>query len=790
MISSHKLWVSVVLGFCFIFIVVGINVRKQGEIAWQITSDTHIGHLDNPLQLDWVIFDKNFLYFNTDSGQTVAANQATGKIQWLREMDSPSPFPPVLIDDTTVAVLTLQSEVFAFDTLSGQTKWFFEPPEYRQPDTQLLVDATSLYFADRSGVLHALDKKSGQERWQAQFQTVPSTAFQSESQPLIHFGLMSQSDTFLFINHSPEKALITVDKTTGQRIKKISQPKFYYRAPDRSATGQPIMSDQPVMAANPQQYRVNGRAFFLCHNQTSLCTTEASGLRHISVSDFARQQQRWAHFKKWWPKLAQPVTVTSTSKSVVTNQPFDLEFELNTTNSNNLWESVTTEVQFTQAEKKLTLQAYPISQSRWRVTTKLPNVGEWRWQLHVATPNQTYFAKGKITVTEATPPDTYSWSGLGFQDALLDRNSNDDYLDQLIVGTTTQPPLRLDQSKIVNFQEYLDVYAHPATGFTAFRWSVDNFNFKVWQDISTQKFKLSLKGGQAGDSLVRTVAAHQLALDLDLFGFKPPFLQQNRLTRIQKQQLSQYLQYMVSRYGAYVTSWEIGNEVSPSDAWIIAVVELLKKLDPYKLPISINWERDNKLGLDFTSLHHYYSPSPALTQPEFLDLLKNHPYHPVFTELGNQTFSWDPESADRLRVRVWTAFMTQTPVFFWAQNGPLFHNEANNANIYLGPIEQQNLAFFRTQTVGQSPNWVKQTVISQNEKINLLALKNSKTIWVYAVSQKWGSAMQTTFNLPELQNQSITWFNPATGAIIQKTTIDKPTPFFTKDLVGRIDLEN
>ena len=193
------------------------------DVSWKLKTNSIIGQLENPLGLDWVIEKDGTAFFNTQAGQTVAINQKTGKVVWLRQTDADSPFPPFVIDDKTIGVLTLASEVFAFNTATGATQWIFEPEKMTQPDTPPLIDSEMIYFADRSGLLRALNKKTGQLNWQLQFATLPITQSQSTTAPLIHFGLLNQSENLLIINHSPEKALITIDKKTAQRVKTFPQ---------------------------------------------------------------------------------------------------------------------------------------------------------------------------------------------------------------------------------------------------------------------------------------------------------------------------------------------------------------------------------------------------------------------------------------------------------------------------------------------------------------------------------------------------------------------------------------
>lgn len=708
---------------------------------------------------------------------------------WLRQTDANSPFPPFLLDNATIGILTLSGEVFAFDAVTGVTQWIYEPEIMTQPDTPPVVDAEQLYFGDRSGKLTALSISTGKRTWQQQFLTIPRSRSQSATQPLIHFGLLNQTENLLIINHGPEQALIAINKQTGDRVQTVPQKNFSFARPE-------IASDNSLRIANATQLpqekiiAIGESTYALCDQQTALCKNETSQekalIRNLTV--FQQQQERLTQLKRLLPKLTKPMVLLNSPQNAVASQPLDWVFEFSDLSVNNIWTEVDAQliIEEKNLRQRITVTAHPLNHHRFRATVKLPAAGEWHWRLSAASPTKKQTTQGKLTVAPATPPKNYSWSGLGFQDAFIDMNSNDDYFDQHFIGAGHQPPKTFETAKIVDWNEYLEHYADSTTGFTALRWSVDNFSFPVWREISDKNFQLSLKGGQNGDRLVRSSAQKNLSLDLDVFGFKPPFVTEQKLSKQQKKQLESYLSYMIGRYGAFVSSWEIGNEVTPSDDWIREVAVLLKKLDPYQHPISINWERDQQLGLDFTSLHHYFSIDPHAAQGEFLSMIepyKNTNQAIVFSELGNANASWDADSAVRFRIRIWTAFMSQTPIFFWAQNGPLFQNPGNNANVYLGPTERAIIKNFRMLTQSQSQEWISLPASADTQQVSALALQNKATLWIYATNTQENTWITGNITIPNTKTSLVEWYDPATGRKIG-TTNDLTTPRFKYDVVG------
>lgn len=782
---SSKHWVKVAFFVSIVAITLVtayLLLQPEPNTAWKLQTDSVIGQRENPHHQNWILLKNNRLFFTTTAGQIVAADQKTGKILWLRQTDANTPFAPFLLDEKTIGILTITSEVFAFDATTGATKWIYEPELMAQPDTPPVVDGTQLYFGDRTGKLTALDITTGRPNWEQQFKAIDATRSQSSESPLIHFGLLNQSQDLLIINHSPELALITVDKKTGRRLQTRPLSKFSFQTPEIAQDGRPILSDTKAPITND--------GFTLCGNQTAVCSNTKSleNPHIISLEKAAFAQKQKTAFKQFLPKLTQPLNVTSAPKTVAANQPLDWEFEFSDLSVNNIWTEVDAKLSIEEKSQrqKITVTAYPLNHRRWRATVKLPTAGEWHWRLHVTSPTKKHIASGKLTVAPEKLPEVFSWPGLGFQDAFIDMNSNDDYFDQHFIGATQQPPRNFETFKIVDWHEYLEHYADPATGFTALRWSVDNFSFPLWREISDKNFQLNLKGGQNGDKLVRSIAEKKLSLDLDVFGFKPPFVTEQKLSKQQKKQLERYLSYMIGRYGAFVTSWEIGNEVTPSDDWIREVAALLKKLDPYQHPVSINWERDQQLGLDFTSLHHYFSIDPHAAQGEFLSMIepyKNTHQAIVFSELGNANASWDAESADRFRIRIWTAFMSQTPVFFWAQNGPLFLNPGNNANVYLGPTERTAIKNFRILTQSQSQEWISVPANGDTRQVSALALHNKDTLWIYVTNTQANTWTTGSITIPNTKTSYVEWYDPATGRKIG-TTNNLKTPRFKHDIVG------
>src|SRR5207245_627688 len=76
--------------------------------------------------------------------------------------------PPTIVDD--VAYYKAGSHLFAMDLPTGRERWRFraEPSHNVSLESTPAVTDTTVYFADGAGCLHAVDSRSGEQRWGAQ----------------------------------------------------------------------------------------------------------------------------------------------------------------------------------------------------------------------------------------------------------------------------------------------------------------------------------------------------------------------------------------------------------------------------------------------------------------------------------------------------------------------------------------------------------------------------------------------------------------------------------------------
>jgi len=160
------------------------------------------------------------------------------------------------------------------------------------------------------------------------------------------------------------------------------------------------------------------------------------------------------------------------------------------------------------------------------------------------------------------------------------------------------------------------------------------------------------------------------------------------------------LKYSVDRWGAYVDFWELLNEQKASDGWYRIMIPYLKSIDPYQKPIATSWERPELEGIDI-SAPHWYGREDELASDQVTAEHARQSKHAgkpvVYGEQGNGggrpeliregiSGVWDPGSARRMRVRLWTAMFREISLVFWETS---YAKDGHSMNIWLGPEERQ-----------------------------------------------------------------------------------------------------
>jgi hypothetical protein len=160
------------------------------------------------------------------------------------------------------------------------------------------------------------------------------------------------------------------------------------------------------------------------------------------------------------------------------------------------------------------------------------------------------------------------------------------------------------------------------------------------------------------------------------------------------------IKYSVDRWGAYVDFWELLNEQKASDRWYEIAVPYLRSIDPYRKPIATSWERPDLKGIDISAPHWYGREDELASDQVTAGQAANQKRSGkpvVFGEQGNGGGNpdlipqgiggvWDPGSARRMRVRLWTAMFNEISLVFWETS---YAKDGHHMNLWLGPEERQ-----------------------------------------------------------------------------------------------------
>jgi len=201
------------------------------------------------------------------------------------------------------------------------------------------------------------------------------------------------------------------------------------------------------------------------------------------------------------------------------------------------------------------------------------------------------------------------------------------------------------------------------------------------------------------DEMLRLNRKYGVRIFYGIFGFAKVFNQQPDDDRAMAK-VKALVKYSVDRWGAYADFWELLNEQKAADGWYKVIVPYLKSIDPYGKPVATSWERPDLAGIDVSAPHWYGRENELDSDRTTVGRATQHkrPGKPVvYGEQGNGGGKphlipqgiggvWDPGSARRMRVRLWTAFFHEVSFIFWETS---YARDGHHMNIWLGPEERQ-----------------------------------------------------------------------------------------------------
>jgi hypothetical protein len=264
-----------------------------------------------------------------------------------------------------------------------------------------------------------------------------------------------------------------------------------------------------------------------------------------------------------------------------------------------------------------------------------------------------------------------------------------------------------------------------------------------------------------------------------------------------RQAIENYLDYVVNRYGAYVDVWELTNEIDVSNDWVQYFATYLKKIDPLKRPVTVNWVKPYIEEVDISSAHWYSTENLSETDLAIkskIEFLQKWDKPIVFSEIGNSNVSWDKNSALRMRIKIWTAYFKNASFIFWNTNRGVYKHPNNCANIYLGPEERKYTKAFRKFVNNVKENLNNAEVqLKEQDQVRSYALKSPKHFLAYFYHFKNPDKnIKINIKINLANSGNLKWVKPQTGEIIRKEDVSAgentlQSPLFEEDLALKIE---
>ncbi len=446
-------------------------------------------------------------------------------------------------------------------------------------------------------------------------------------------------------------------------------------------------------------------------------------------------------------------------------------------------------------------------------------------------------SKGWVRINPANPfrfvfEDGTPFFPVGFQDGVFDNNHNGSAMD----AKSMEGPFRLDGAERrpdpppgalfargpsmnpVNADVYFG--RHSRAGFNLWRFSPHNFSLPVFDinyGAATEK-PGTIRWEQAVmvDEMLRMTRRYGIRNFYGIFGFAKAFNNEQDDKR-GMEKVKRIIKYSVDRWGAFVDIWEILNEQKASKEWYEAVTAYLRSVDPYHKPIATSWERPELDGIDVNA-PHWYGNEDELASDRVTagraERDKRFGKPVVYGEQGNNRGRrdrsaegiggvWDPGSARRMRVRLWTALFSEISLVFWETS---YAKDGHFMNIWIGPEERQYVCALQ-DFAHRLDAGVKETAVSlagpERRSVRAYGLCSEKVAALYlhhfrceqcrkegteqhSWSHKRGVVRGLSVSLDVPQEATGYWCDPRTASILERFKAPKgrgrfPVPEFDID---------
>lgn len=453
----------------------------------------------------------------------------------------------------------------------------------------------------------------------------------------------------------------------------------------------------------------------------------------------------------------------------------------------------------------------------WKLRFNPPTKGVWKWKLYLTSPLGTFSQEGELISSTDTKNVFFKisktnpkrmtldqqaiFNGIGIENTVYDNNQNGNPLDDWAIGMDNSyiasysgAYFKYNNETITDLRTFASTYGPGEGGFNIYRWSINNASFNLWEAFSFRT-KYLTQNGKYGDDLVRSMKGEGYHIWLTMFGFGIPF--NSTSNQDEMTSLKQYIRYVVARYGAYVSMWEIANEAVASDKLVDALATYIKSIDPEKRPVAMSWDHPELASIDVITPHWYlstYVKDTDLLLIEQINAYKKFQKPILFGEMGETGKNWSKQSALQMRVRSWIAFFNEAMLVFWNQSEDRdFYNPVfKNANQYIGPEERvftQNLQLF---TANVATDAAIMPLHTTNSAVRSYGLRSSKEIMGYFFHfANTGTPTTVSVSVVNPSSATLTWYSPSSGKILASKQISKGalnivSPSFQDDIALKI----
>jgi len=746
-------------------------LAKSGTLKWKFDSGSPAS--SSPEFLGKMVF------FGNKNGDSFALDQKDGELIWEKTGDGDSltctqphkrgfssvvkiPWEMPHLSSSFIIEVYENGDIVKRNIANAKEEWRIETENKGIPCPVNWF--STFYFVDSQGILRALDEEDGKEYWVVKT-TGPIRAHPRFSYKPVSFAF---SPLKLFINFpilffgNEYGRFYAINARTGNEIWKFDAFGGIYSPPAK--------------------------------DKTHIYFTGVDGGLYKVRAFSGKLDRRLKGIK---------LDVSQSRQNVGSHQIIELTITHDDEWYTNPWKEVQVQTDFVhQSGDKITIQGFYYDRDTWKVRFNPPEKGEWEWNLQVKLPDKIFTHSGKfksetdthtafLKISEQNPrrltlDNGEIFNGLGIQDAIKDYNHNGTPLDDWAIGDGSD--------KIIDVQTYLAT--HDAKGgFNLFRFGLNNASsFSFWNGIGIHN-EYPIRQGKWADTFIQALKDNNFQVWMTIFGNSSPF--DRRMGLVQKIALQDYIEYVVARYGAYVSVWEIVNEAYVTEEAIEFVANEIKALDHEKRLISTSWEHPDLDVIDIISPHWYETEETVvseLTTLEQIDKYEEYQKPIVFGEHGNKKENWNETSAERMRIRSWTAFFNEAIFIFWNQSGRRDYpaSSMSNANIFIGEEERGYMRILQDFTKDISLTAKKVFLETGNPSVRSYGLKSEEELLGYFfhyVNQNNPTSFSFKFTLPK--NSMLTWTNPVTGEVIKTSRLPAglqtiSSPSFSVDLALRI----